>query len=144
TEMITGLDLVEWQLRIAMGEPHPSPQNGIIRRGHAIEARVYAEDPASGFLPSIGTISHWRAPTEDAALRIDSGFNEGDAVSQHYDPMLAKVIAHGDTRGHALTRLRAALEEFEIAGVTTNVPFLTRLLSELAVVENAVDTGYIE
>ena len=94
TEMITGLDLVEWQLRIAMGERLPLRQDDITRRGHAIEARVYAEDAAAGFLPSIGEISHWRAPAEGAGLRIDTGFGAGDVVSQYYDPMLAKVIAH--------------------------------------------------
>ncbi len=144
TEMITGLDLVEWQLRIAMGEPLPLRQEEITRRGHAIEARVYAEDAGAGFLPSVGTISHWRAPTEDAGLRIDTGFGAGDAVSQYYDPMLAKVIAHAGTRDAALMRLRAAVSGFEITGVTTNTAFLARLLAEEAVSRNTVDTGYIE
>ena len=144
TEMITGLDLVEWQLRIAMGERLPLRQDDIARRGHAIEARVYAEDAAAGFLPSIGEISHWRAPAEGAGLRIDTGFGAGDAVSQYYDPMLAKVIAHAETREAALTKLRAALSSFEIAGVTTNIPFLIRLLAEEAVIANDVDTGFIE
>ncbi|MGA9265342.1 MAG: biotin/lipoyl-containing protein, partial [Rhodomicrobium sp.] len=144
TEMITGLDLVEWQLRIAMGERLPLRQDDIARRGHAIEARVYAEDAASGFLPSIGEIYRWRAPVESAGLRIDTGFGAGDAVSQYYDPMLAKVIAHAETREAALIRLRSALSNFEIAGVTTNIPFLTRLLAEEAVIANDVDTGFIE
>ena len=144
TEMITGLDLVEWQLRIAMGERLLLQQDEITRRGHAIEARVYAEDASAGFLPSIGEISHWRAPSEEAGLRIDTGFGAGDIVSQHYDPMLAKVIAHADTRESALTKLRSALSSFEIAGVTTNVPFLVRLLAEGAVIANEVDTGFIE
>jgi 3-methylcrotonyl-CoA carboxylase alpha subunit len=144
TEMITGLDLVEWQLRIAMGEALPLRQDGIKRRGHAIEARIYAEDAATGFLPSTGEIAHWRMPPETHGLRIDTGFAEGDAVSQHYDPMLAKMIAYAYTRENALARLRIALFETEIAGVATNVPFLARLLSEEAVLKNAVDTGYIE
>jgi 3-methylcrotonyl-CoA carboxylase alpha subunit len=144
TEMITGLDLVEWQLRIAMGERLPLRQEDIARRGHAIEARIYAEDAAAGFLPSIGEISHWRAPVEAADLRIDTGFGAGDAVSQYYDPMLAKVISHGETREAALMRLRAALSGFEVAGVTTNIPFLVRLLAEKAVIANDVDTGFIE
>ena len=144
TEMITGLDLVEWQLRIAMGERLPLRQDDITRRGHAIEARIYAEDAAAGFLPSIGEISHWRAPAEGAALRIDTGFGAGDAVSQYYDPMLAKVIAHAETRESALTKLRTALSSFEIAGVTTNIPFLVRLLAKEAVIANDVDTGFIE
>ena len=105
--MITGLDLVEWQLRIAMGERLPLRQDDIARRGHAIEARVYAEDAAAGFLPSIGEIYRWRAPVEGAGLRIDTGFGAGDAVSRYYDPMLAKVIAHAETREAALTRLRS-------------------------------------
>ncbi len=144
TEMITGLDLVEWQLRIAMGERLPLRQDEITRRGHAIEARVYAEDASAGFLPSIGEISHWRAPSEEAPLRIDTGFGAGDVVSRHYDPMLAKVIAHAETRESALTKLRAALSSFEIAGVTTNIPFLAGLLAEGAVIANEVDTGFIE
>jgi 3-methylcrotonyl-CoA carboxylase alpha subunit len=144
TEMITGLDLVEWQFRIAMGERLPLRQDEITRRGHAIEARIYAEDAGAGFLPSIGEISHWRAPPEDASLRIDTGFGAGEIVSQHYDPMLAKVIAHAETRDSALTKLRAALSNFEIAGVTTNIPFLVRLLGKEAVIANEVDTGFIE
>ncbi len=144
TEMITGLDLVEWQLRVAMGERLPLRQEQIARLGHAIEARVYAEDPSAGFLPSTGKISHWRAPQEDDGLRIDAGFGPGDAVSQHYDPMLAKVIAHAGTREAAVMRLRRALCAFEAAGVTTNISFLARLLAEEAVIANAVDTGFIE
>ena len=144
TEMITGLDLVEWQLRIAMGERLPLRQDEITRRGHAVEARIYAEDASAGFLPSIGEISHWRAPVEDAGLRIDTGFGAGDIAFQHYDPMLAKVIAHAGTRDSALTKLRSTLARFEIAGVTTNIPFLVRLLAEEAVIANEVDTGFIE
>jgi len=144
TEMITGLDLVEWQLRVAMGERLPLKQDEIRRCGHAIEARVYAEDAGAGFLPSIGEIVHWRLPLETAGLRIDTGFAEGDSVSQFYDPMLAKMVAHAPTRDGALARLRSALHETEIAGVTTNVPFLARLLGEEPVRTNAVDTGYIE
>ncbi len=144
TEMITGLDLVEWQLRVAMGERLPLRQDEIARHGHAIEARVYAEDAAAGFLPSVGEISHWRAPVEGAGLRLDAGFGAGDGVSQYYDPMLAKVIAHAGTREAALMRLKAALSNFEVAGVTTNIPFLAHLLAEEAVIANAVDTGFIE
>jgi len=144
TEMITGLDLVEWQLRVAMGEALPLRQEEIARRGHSIEARLYAEDPAAGFLPSIGELTHWRMPKEGHGLRIDTGFAEGGKVSQYYDPMLAKVIAHAGTREGALARLRAALAGTEIAGVTTNAAFLARLLGEDAVAKNAVDTGYIE
>jgi 3-methylcrotonyl-CoA carboxylase alpha subunit len=144
TEAIAGVDLVEWQLRVAMGEKLPLRQDEIARRGHAVEARVYAEDAAAGFLPSVGEIVHWRAPEAGDGLRIDAGFGEGDAVSRYYDPMLAKVIAHADTRDAALARLRAALSAFEIAGVTTNIPFLAQLLGEDAVQANDVDTGFIE
>ncbi len=144
TEMMTGLDLVEWQLRVAMGERLPLRQDEITRRGHAIEARVYAEDASAGFLPSVGEISHWRAPQEEAGLRIDAGYGIGDTVSQYYDPMLAKVIAHGETREEATTRLRHALSGFAVAGVTTNIPFLARLLAEDAVIANAIDTAFIE
>ena len=111
TEMITGLDLVEWQLRVAMGERLPLRQEEIKRRGHAIEARLYAEDPAAGFLPSIGELTHWRMPKEGHGLRIDTGFAQGGKVSQYYDPMLAKVIAHAPTREGALARLKGALAE---------------------------------
>jgi 3-methylcrotonyl-CoA carboxylase alpha subunit len=144
TEAITGLDLVEWQLRVAMGERLPLRQQDISRHGHAIEARLYAEDPAAGFLPSTGEISHWHMPPEDDSLRVDTGFGLGAKVSQYYDPMLAKVIAHGTAREAALARLRSALSAVEIAGVSTNTAFLARLLSEDAVLKNAVDTGYIE
>ncbi len=144
TEMITGLDLVEWQLRVAMGERLPLRQDEIVRRGHAIEARLYAEDAAAGFLPSTGEISHWKMPGEGHGLRIDTGFAKGDKVSQYYDPMLAKVIARAKTREGALARLKGALSEIEIAGVATNAAFLARLLGEAAVSRNDVDTGYIE
>ena len=144
TEMITGLDLVEWQLRVAMGERLPLRQEQIAPRGHAIEARLYAEDPAAGFLPSIGELTHWRMPKEGHGLRIDAGFAQGGKVSQYYDPMLAKVIAHAPTRESAVARLKGALAGVEIAGVTTNAAFLWRLLGEEAVQNNAVDTGYIE
>jgi 3-methylcrotonyl-CoA carboxylase alpha subunit len=144
TEMITGLDLVEWQLRVAMGERLPLRQEEITRRGHSIEARLYAEDPAAGFLPSIGELTHWRMPKEGHGLRIDTGFAQGGKVSQYYDPMLAKIIAHASTREGAVARLKGALAGIEIAGVTTNAAFLWRLLGEEAVQKNAVDTGYIE
>jgi len=144
TEAITGLDLVEWQIRVAMGEKLPLAQDEIARAGHAVEARIYAEDADAGFLPSTGTITHWRAPEEGQGLRIDTGFGAGDEVTPYYDPLLAKVIAHAPTRAAALARLRSALSSFEVAGVATNIAFLARLVGEDAVAANAVDTGYIE
>jgi 3-methylcrotonyl-CoA carboxylase alpha subunit len=144
TEAVTGLDLVEWQLRVGMGEGLPLRQQDIAMSGHAIEARLYAEDPAAGFLPSTGEIARWHMPPEDDSLRIDTGFGQGSTVSQYYDPMLAKVIARAETREGALARLRSALLSIEIAGISTNAAFLARLLGGEAVLTNAVDTGYIE
>ena len=127
TEMITGVDLVEWQLRVAAGEALPLSQERIAIRGHAIEARIYAEDPERGFLPSIGRIAHLRAPQVSAEVRVDTGVRAGDEISQYYDPMIAKLIAWGEDRDAALRRLRAALDQYQVVGVTTNVDFLRRV-----------------
>jgi 3-methylcrotonyl-CoA carboxylase alpha subunit len=143
TEMITGLDLVEWQLRIAAGEALPLAQGRIQTRGHAIEARIYAEDPERGFLPSIGRIAHLQAPTPSAEVRIDTGVQRGDEISQYYDPMIAKLITWGEDRATALRRLRAALDEYQVVGVTTNVDFLRRLLLHTAFAEARLDTGMV-
>ena len=144
TEMITGTDLVEWQLRVAAGEPLPAGQAALSITGHAVEARVYAEDPERGFLPATGTIAHLAFPPASGDLRIDHGVREGDAVTAHYDPMLAKVIAHGPDRAAALGRLAGALRAVEIAGVTTNVAFLSRLVADPEFRAGDVDTGLIE
>jgi 3-methylcrotonyl-CoA carboxylase alpha subunit len=144
TEEITGLDLVEWQLRVAGGEPLPLTQDELAIDGHAIEARIYAENPAKNFLPSIGTISHMRMPLEDGPVRIDSGVREGDAISPYYDPMIAKLIVWGETREAALAGMSAALRECEIAGVATNVEFLGRVIASKDFSSGAVDTGLIE
>jgi 3-methylcrotonyl-CoA carboxylase alpha subunit len=135
TECITGLDLVEWQLLIAQGEPLPLAQDeiaarGIAARGHAIEARLYAEDPAREYLPSVGTIEHLRWPAQSQGLRLDMGVDAGDAVSPYYDPMLGKVIAWGETRGIAIARLQQALQAVEIVGVTTNRVLLAAVLAD--------------
>ena len=106
TEMVTGEDLVEWQLRVAAGEPLPKRQDELALTGHAIEARIYAEDPERGFLPSIGTLVHLRAPVEGPAVRVDTGVRAGDAISPHYDPMIAKLIVHGEDRAAALNRIK--------------------------------------
>jgi 3-methylcrotonyl-CoA carboxylase alpha subunit len=143
TEMITGLDLVEWQLRVAMGERLPLRQDEIAANGHAIEARIYAEDSDKGFLPASGTIRTWREPSGDG-IRVDAGFRAGDAITPYYDPLLAKLIAFGPDRPQALSRLIDALNSFEIAGVTTNLAFLKRLLRHPQVLSGEIDTGFIE
>ena len=143
TEMITGLDLVEWQFRVAAGERLPLAQEQIAFHGHAIEARIYAEDPDRDFLPSIGRIAYLRTPQTSAQLRIDTGVREGDEISRYYDPMIAKLVASGEDRPAALRRLKAALAEYRVAGVTTNVAFLQRVLGHEAFANGRVDTGLI-
>ncbi|SER25731.1 acetyl-CoA/propionyl-CoA carboxylase, biotin carboxylase, biotin carboxyl carrier protein [Lentzea xinjiangensis] len=138
TEMVTGVDLVEWQLRVAAGEVLDL---GVRLDGHAVEARVYAEDPARGFLPTGGRVLALREPT---SVRVDSGLYEGLVVGSDYDPMLAKVIAHGRTREEALRRLDHALGEMVLLGVTTNIPFLRALLRDPDVRSGALDTGLVE
>jgi 3-methylcrotonyl-CoA carboxylase alpha subunit len=143
TEMITGLDLVEWQLRVAAGEPLPLAQDGIALAGHAVEARIYAEDPNRDFLPSTGRIVHLRTPALSSEVRIDTGVRAGDEISRYYDPMIAKLIAHGDDRAAALRALATALSAFQVVGVTTNVAFLQRLVADDAFASGNVDTGLI-
>lgn len=143
TELVTGLDLVEWQLRVAAGEKLAFGQENITLSGHAIEARVCAEDPARGFLPSGGTVLRLHEPRGDG-IRTDSGLSEGTEIGSLYDPMLAKVIAHGPDRATALRRLRAALAETVTLGVQTNAGFLRRLLAHPAVVAGELDTGLVE
>jgi 3-methylcrotonyl-CoA carboxylase alpha subunit len=140
TEAITGLDLVEWQFRVAAGEPLPLAQEQIRLTGHAFEARVYAEDPGRGFLPAIGTLHRLRFP---AAARVDSGVREGDAVSPWYDPMIAKLIVRGADRPAALAGLVGALEATHIAGLTTNTAFLRALALDADFSAGRVDTGMI-
>jgi 3-methylcrotonyl-CoA carboxylase alpha subunit len=144
TELITGIDLVEWQLRVAFGEKLPLKQDEIRLNGCAIEARVYAENPHKNFMPSVGRIRTWRTPDQSNGLRIDAGYREGDAVSPHYDAMLAKVIAWAPTRDAAIDRLNRGLEETDVRGVVTNIPFLSALVTHRLVRANAIDTGFIE
>ena len=158
TEMITGLDLVEWQLRVAAGETLPVTQQQLQIRGHAIEARVYAENPDKGFLPAIGTLTHLAMPAavefrrnaddngfhDPAPVRIDSAVAAGDAISPHYDPMIAKLIVWGEDRALAIARMRAALADFHIVGLANNVDFLARLMDNPAFVAADLDTGLIE
>jgi 3-methylcrotonyl-CoA carboxylase alpha subunit len=144
TEMITGQDLVEWQLRVAAGEKLPLAQDEIALDGHAIEVRVYAEDPARDFLPATGRLHHLRFPAEDAHIRIDAGVGEGDEVSIHYDPMIAKLIVWDRDRGSAVRRLRGALDATRIVGLTSNVDFLYAVAAHPAFLAGEVDTGFIE
>ena len=144
TEMITGLDLVEWQLRIAGGEPLPIAQQQLHLEGHAIEVRLYAEDPSRGFLPSPGRLLAWRTPEGRPGLRVDAGVDTGDEITPHYDAMIAKIIAHGATRDEALARLQTALRETIVAGPRTNLAFLRRLLATRSVREADLDTALIE
>jgi 3-methylcrotonyl-CoA carboxylase alpha subunit len=157
TEMITGLDLVEWQLRVAFGERLPKRQDELKIHGHALEARIYAENPEKGFLPSIGTMRHLHIPqavgfelgagavaANPAAIRIDSGVRQGDAISPYYDPMIAKLIVWGNDREEALGHMAQALSEYQIVGLATNVAFLKRLVESAPFSQADLDTGLIE
>jgi 3-methylcrotonyl-CoA carboxylase alpha subunit len=143
TEMIIGVDLVEWQLRVAFGEKLPRDQHAIRAEGHAIEGRIYAEDADKGFLPATGIIRSWREPSGNG-IRVDTGFRAGDAVVPYYDALLAKLIVWGSDRAQALDRMHQALGEFDIAGVTTNLAFLNALLNHPDVMRGEIDTGLIE
>jgi len=157
TEMITDQDLVEWQLRVAAGQPLPLTQDQLKIDGHAIEARIYAEHPARGFLPSTGTLKHLRMPegveftihagageSRKAPVRIDSGVREGDTITPFYDPMIAKLIVHGATREEALARMSRALHACEVVGPHTNVEFLQRIVESEPFATGDLDTGLIE
>src|SRR5215468_5300130 len=144
TELITGIDLVEWQLRVAFGEKLPLTQDQIRLNGHAIEARVYAENAQKNFMPSVGKITTWRVPAQADGLRIDAGYREGDAVSPYYDAMLAKVIAWAPSREAAVDRLNRGLEETDVRGIVTNTAFLAALVTHPKVRANKIDTGFIE
>jgi len=144
TELITGVDLVEWQLRVAFGEKLPLTQEQIKLNGHAIEARVYAENPNKNFMPSVGRIRTWNTPEEVDGLRIDAGYGEGKSVSPNYDAMLAKVIAWAPTRDLAISRLNRGLQESDVRGIITNIPFLSALVTHPDVRANKIDTSFIE
>ena len=144
TEMITGHDLVEWQLRIAGGEKLPVSQAALAINGHAIEARICAEDPAADFLPGTGPVAHFGMPVTSPELRIDSGIETGDTITPHYDSMIAKVIAWGETREAARARLAEAMTEVAVAGPVTNRDFLIRVLGHDAFVQGGVDTGFLD
>jgi len=142
TEAVTGQDLVEWQLRVASGEPLPLTQDQIALNGHAIEARLYAENPAAGFLPSTGPLLHFRLP--EGYVRVDGGVEEGGEITPFYDPMIAKLIAHASGRGEAADELAKACASVEVWPVKTNAGFLSRCLKHSDFVSGAVDTGFIE
>ncbi len=144
TEMITGQDLVEWQIRVASGQPLPLMQDQLVRKGHAFEARLYAEDPQRDFLPQTGRLVRLRPPAENAHVRVDTGVREGDSVTVHYDPMIAKLIVWDETRDAALRRLHRALADYQVVGVTTNVAFLTAIAGHAAFKDVEIDTGFIE
>ena len=144
TEMISGQDLVEWQLRVASGEPLPCCQDQLAINGHAFEARIYAEDPDHDFLPATGSLAVLQPPLESAHVRVDTGVIEGDEVSIYYDPMIAKLIVWDTDRDRALQRLTQALSEYRIGGLTTNIGFLYNLAISQSFQNGDVDTGYIE
>jgi 3-methylcrotonyl-CoA carboxylase alpha subunit len=144
TEAITGLDLVEWQLRVAAGEHLPLKQKDIPLTGHAVEVRLYAEDPAKKFFPSTGRLARLLAPENMGHVRMDMGVREGDAVTMFYDPMIGKIIAHGETRRIALRTLRGFLTRMEVAGPKTNLGFLIETLGHDAFIEGDIDTGFID
>jgi 3-methylcrotonyl-CoA carboxylase alpha subunit len=144
TEMITGLDLVEWQLRVAAGEPLPLRQDQLTIDGHAIEARIYAEDPDKGFLPSTGKLLHLSPPLESEHVRVDTGVEQGDAITPYYDPMIAKLIVWDATRDAALARMRQALAHYRVVGVANNVEFLSRLVAVPSFAHADLDTALIE
>ncbi|PQZ61586.1 3-methylcrotonyl-CoA carboxylase [Achromobacter sp. MYb9] len=148
TEMITGHDLVEWQLRVAAGQPLPARQEDLRINGHAIEARIYAENPEKGFLPSIGTLAYLGLPPHtafaNADIRVDGGVRTGDTITPFYDPMIAKLIVHGADRDQARARMLQALAQTQAVGVQTNVAFLSRLMQDSAFAAADLDTGLIE
>jgi 3-methylcrotonyl-CoA carboxylase alpha subunit len=144
TEMVTGLDLVEWQLRVACGEPLPLRQEQLAIHGHALEARIYAEDPDKGFLPSTGRLLHLVPPVASPHVRIDTGVEQGDTITPHYDPMIAKLIVWGTDRPQALARMRVALAQYQVVGVQNNIGFLGRLVASPSFTHADLDTGLIE
>ncbi len=144
SEFITGQDLVEWQLRVAAGERLPCTQAALSSKGHALEARIYAEDPQQGFLPATGRLAHLRFPDAGLDLRVETGVQEGDHVSVHYDPMLAKLIVWGRDRPSCLRRMARALAATQVVGVSTNTAFLAAIVAHPAFAAGEVDTGFIE
>jgi len=143
TELVTGIDLVKLQIRVAAGEPLPFRQAELSQRGHAIECRIYAEAPANNFLPSTGTLLHF-APPDGPGLRLDSGFTAGDAVTLHYDPLLAKLVVLGQHRQEATRKMAQALWQFVVLGVTTNIEFLREVITHKHFQQGKTTTGFID
>lgn len=143
TEAVTGLDLAQWQIRVAAGEPFPFKQNELTQRGHAIECRIYAEDPAGGFLPSTGQLLKVSEP-RGPGIRVDSGIETGSEVTHFYDPLLAKLIVSAENREATIARLRAALKEYVVQGVITNIDFLQAVLAQEAFAQGKVHTRWVE
>ena len=144
TELVTGHDLVEWQLKVAAGEPLPATQEQLALRGHALEARLYAEDPDNGFLPATGRLNRLRFPEESAQVRVDAGVRQGDVITMHYDPMMAKLIVWDEDRARCLRRMSDALRQTEVDGVATNIGFLAAVVAHPAFRAADIDTGFIE
>ena len=144
TEMITGQDLVEWQLRVAFGEPLPKQQQELSIHGHALEARVYAEEPEKGFMPAIGKINYLHYPDQNAGVRVDSGIVEGDEITTFYDPMIAKLIVWGENREAALVQMHNALSQFHVEGLGNNIAFLDRLVASESFTHAHLDTNLIQ
>ncbi len=142
TELVTGIDIAAWQIRIAAGESLSFTQDSIQQRGHAIECRIYAEDPANNFLPSIGTVALYKPPS-GPSIRVDDGIETGSAVSPYYDPMLAKVVAWGTDRTEAVRKMVAALKETVVLGVTTNIPYLLAILHDPQFLRGDTSTNYL-
>ncbi len=148
TELITGVDLVEWQFKVAAGEHLPISQSEITHNGHSIELRIYAEDADNDFMPSTGRIDYLKEPVSDsnvhlACVRVDSGVNQGDTISEYYDPMISKLIVWGQTRDIALKQLKQALTQYHVRGVTTNIGYLHSIISQPAFAEIELDTGFL-
>ena len=143
TEMVTGVDLVAWQLAVAAGEPLPAEADRLEQNGHAIETRIYAENPDQDFLPSVGRVTRFDTPDADG-VRIDSGIVAGDTITIHYDPMVAKLCVHASDRPAAIRRLRTALAQTMVAGPTTNLALLRRIAAHPAFAAGAIDTRYID
>jgi acetyl/propionyl-CoA carboxylase alpha subunit len=143
TELVSGIDIVTWQIRIAAGEPLPFQQAALSQRGHALECRIYAEDPANSFLPSIGRLARYKPPA-GPGIRVDDGLETGSEVTPYYDPLLAKVITWGHDRQEAIRKMVRALREMIVLGVTTNTPYLLAILEESHFLEGKTSTSYLD